>query len=86
MVINRYLLGDLALAALLAATRTRFLPQEVDAVSFVPFCALVGGMTGAARHVLFNGFDRFPRQESFRGAFLGTLFGFCFVAFGVWGG
>jgi hypothetical protein len=74
---------DLGIAALLAITKFRFFPQEIDAVSFVPFCALVGGMTSAVRHVLLNGFDRFPRQESFRGAFLGTLFGLCFVGFGV---
>jgi hypothetical protein len=72
------------LLAVAAATRLRFLPAELDAVSFVPFCALIGGMTAAAHHVLLHGFEKFPKQESFRGAFLGTLFGLFFIGFGVY--
>lgn len=41
-------------------------------------------MTGAARHVAFHGFEKFPKQESFRGAFLGALFGLFFIGFGVY--
>jgi hypothetical protein len=68
----------------LAVTKFQVLPSELDAVSFVPFCALIGGMTSAARHVILHGFEKFPAQESFRGAFLGALFGLLFVGFGVY--
>lgn len=65
-----------------AASSIQVFPDKIDAVSFVPFCALVGGLASAFGHVLRHGFERFPRQESFRGVFLGALFGLFFVAFG----
>lgn len=83
-VLDRHAGADVLLFAALAVTRFRFLPSELDAVSFVPFCALIGGMTGAARHVVFYGFEKFPKRESFRGAFLGVLFGLFFIGFGVY--
>jgi hypothetical protein len=67
----------------LGASSIHLLPKEIDALVFIPFCALMGGVAGAFWHVLFHGFADFPQQESFRGAFLGIVFGIAFIAFGA---
>jgi hypothetical protein len=65
------------------ASSIHLLPKDIDAVAFVPFCALIGGAAGAFWHVLFHGFVNFPREESFRGAFLGIVFGIAVIVLGA---
>ena len=83
VTLYRYVPEAFLWIALLATTRFRLLPDEITAVEFVPFCAIVGGIVGAARQALVNGADGFPEKESFRGACYGVLFGFCCVGFGA---
>lgn len=81
--IDRYS-GDLALlVGLLAATRIRFLPREITALEFVPFCSLTGGLAGAYWRALMDRESGFPLRESFHGAALGALFGLLFIVFGA---
>jgi hypothetical protein len=80
----RLLLMDVAVPFLLAY-QYRLLPAEIDLTVMVPFCALIGGLSGAARALLLNEPERFPKAESVKGALYGALFGFFFVCFGTIG-
>lgn len=80
--VARLVLFDIS-AAWLLAYQFRLLPEDLDLTTFVPFCALVGGFSGAARAIVFNDPDEFPKAESFRGALYGTIFGFFFICFGA---
>lgn len=80
------LVSPSAILGPLIVSTTRFFPEEIDAVQFIPFCALVGGFASASWHLMLRGFkdwEGFPLQESFRGAFLGALFGLAFIMFGL---
>ena len=70
-------------APFLLAYQYRFLPDELDLLSFVPFCALVGGLAGAGRALILNQPEEFPKGESIRGALYGVIFGFFFICFGT---
>ncbi len=73
------------LSALIMASTIRFLPGEVNALDFVPFCGFVGGVSGAFWGTLTRQTQQFPTRESFRGVAMGTLFGLLFVVIGATG-
>lgn len=79
----RLFLFDVALPFLLAY-QFRLLPKELDLTIMVPFCALIGGLSNAARALLLDEREDFPKAESVRGALYGALFGFFFVCFGTY--
>jgi H+/Cl- antiporter ClcA len=81
VLLARILLLDLA-APFLLSYQYHLLPNDLNLPSFVPFCALVGGFAGAARAVVLNRPEDFPKAASLRGAFYGALFGFFFICFG----
>lgn len=82
-ILDRHFADLTMLVAFLAATSIRFLPEEITAPEFVPFCSLIGGVSGAYWGALMNRQGGLPKQESFQGVILGTLFGFLFIAFGA---
>jgi hypothetical protein len=70
------------LLTIVAVTTIRFLPKEITAANFLPFCAFVGGISGAFLGTLSQDRRRFPAKESFRGVVVGAIFGVAFVTFG----
>jgi hypothetical protein len=81
---HRLILDSLGLLLVIATVKIRFLPKELTAVEFVPFCAFIGGLAGAFSGNILGREASFPKRESFRGAALGALFGAVFIAFGTW--
>lgn len=67
----------------LLAYEYQLLPEELDLTVVVPFCAFIGGLTGAGRALLMDDPEKFPKAESLRGTLYGAIFGFFFVFFGV---